>query len=88
MKGCNCIHSKLTNNRYYITKKKIFVIDNTGRLIKKLELPIQNGDVIGFAFMFYEDEELITIILMRDYYDRQVTLNEQTLEFGTVRLFK
>lgn len=59
-----------------------------GRLIKKLELSIQNGDVIGFSFMFYEGNDLITIILMRDYYERQVILDEQTLEFGEVKLFK
>ena len=85
--GC-FVESQVTENKYYVTRKRIFVISTRGTLIKKLELPIKNDDVIGFSFMYFNGNNMIAIILMQDYYDRKAVLNEDTLAFGEVKLFK
>ena len=89
--GCqkNDIHlkSQVNSNEYFLTRKKIIVIDENGLLFKKIGLPVtknwlENDRMKGFYDM------LLVIISMRDYYDNKAELNEELLELGELSPYK
>lgn len=87
------IKSKVNNNEYYLTRKRIVVTDERQTLVKKIELPktvdkTVNDRMLGFYTMWFDDEDMWVIISMRDYYDQKAILNEETLELGELSPFK
>lgn len=87
------IKSKVNKNEYYLTRKRIVVIDEKQTLVKKIELPktadkAVNDRMLGFYTMWFDDEDMWVIIRMRDYYDKKAVLNEETLELGELTPFK
>lgn len=87
------IKSKINENEYYLTRKRIIVVDNKQTLVKKIELPktddyIVNSRMLGFYTMWFDDEDMWVIIRMRDYYDKKMILDEEFLELGELTPFE
>lgn len=87
------ICSKVNENKYYFTRKRIYVVNKDEELIKKIGLP-QNCDarirekMIELWDIFYSDLKLYVIISMRASLDRKSILNEETLEYGELTPYK
>lgn len=90
LKNGRHLESEVNSNEYYMTRRKIIVLNKEKQVIKKIELPqMENNErVIGFYDMYYDCGELLVVISMRDYYDSKTILNEKTLELGALSPYK
>ena len=87
------IYSKVNENKYHFTRKSIYVMSKNGELIKKIGFPkecdsILREKMIELWDMFYSDLQLYVVISMRATYDLKTLLNEETLEYGELSLYK
>ena len=87
------IDSIVNDNKYYMTRKMIYVINSQGELVKKIGLPktndwLTNQRMQGFMNMIYYGSELMVMIYMQDYYDRKTVLDEDLLVFGELSLHR
>lgn len=93
LKNGRHLKSQVNSNEYFLTGKKIIAIDGDGMVIKKISLPVTkdfvtNERMKGFYDMYYDDNELLVVISMRDYYDKKAVLNEELLELGELTPYK
>lgn len=88
------IESKINNNKYYLTRKYIYVMSFEGVLLKKIELPKDydptiNEEMMGFWNMYYSSGKLIVVIRCKPgFYDRKAIMDEELLQLGALSLYK
>lgn len=84
----NYLDSHINSNRYYLTKDKIYVVNNE-HIQCEIPLPRINDVALnGFYQMYYVGEEIEVIIDRRTFYDYSMILDEEKLTLKNLTLVK
>lgn len=91
------LKSQTNFNEYFLTRKKIFALDEKGILIKRIWVPVtkkrvENERVKGFYYMYYDNGMLLVIISIRAHFTTPyyIGINSfgETLEWYDDKLYK